>query len=214
MTSTDALIRDLSADLSPVKRRSVSREVAALLALGAAEFALLLLTAGLRPDMGRVILSPFMAWKIGGLAMLAVVSCAVAVRSFAPPGSSRREFRIVLGAAGLAMIAGVGATPAADAARPLLDRLAPVHGMACAASIVVLSLPFMALLAVLMRRAAPVSPRRSALASGLAAATMGALIFAARCPMNDPLYIIVWYSLGIAAVSAVARWLLPSRYRL
>jgi hypothetical protein len=214
MPWTDALILDLSTDLPPVRRRNVSREAAVLLALGVAELGLLLLTAGTRPDMDRVILSPFMIWKIGSLAVLAGVSCAVAVRSFAPPGLPARELRIALGLSGLAIVAGMSVTPAADIGRPLLERLAPTHGVICAASIVALSLPVTAMLAMLMRRAAPVSPRRSALASGLAAATTGALIFTARCPMNDPLYIVVWYTLAIAAVSAVARWLLPSRFRL
>ena len=214
MTSTDALILDLSADLPPVKRRSVPRETAMLLGLGAVELALVLLTAGMRPDMGHVILSPFMIWKIGSLAILAGVCCAVAIRSFAPPGASRGEIRITLGLAGLAIAAGISAVPAADVGRSLLERLAPMHGLICSAAIVALSLPIIAMLGVLMRRAAPVSPKRSAFAAGLAAATTGALIFTVRCPMNDPLYIIVWYSLGVSVVSAAARWMLPSRFRL
>jgi len=52
------------------------------------------------------------------------------------------------------------------------------------------------------------------LTAGLAASLCGALIFTACCPMNDPLYIVVWYSAGIGAVTAAARWLLPRRFRL
>ena len=96
----------------------------------------------------------------------------------------------------------------------MIERLAPVHGLLCATAITALSLPVLALLGLLMRRAAPVQPRRSAWAAGIAAATTGALVFTACCPMNDPLYITVWYALGIAAVSAAARWLLPWRFRL
>ena len=40
--SNDALIRELSADLVPVRRRLVLREAALLLALGAAELGLFL----------------------------------------------------------------------------------------------------------------------------------------------------------------------------
>jgi hypothetical protein len=214
MISTDALIHDLSADCLPVQRRSIGREAAALLALGAAELALVLIFAGMRPDMGRAILSPYMVWKIGSLAILAGVSCTVAIRSFAPPVSSRRGLAVALGIAALAILGGAFVTSAADSGRPLIERLAPMHGMLCAVSIVVLALPMMTLLAVLMRRAAPVYVERSALATGLAASTFGALIFTACCPMNDPLYIIVWYSLGVAAVAAAARWLLPRRFRL
>lgn len=213
MTSTDALILGLSADLPPVRRRSVRREVGALVVLAASELALILMAGGMRPDMGGVILTPFMAWKIGGLALLAGVSCAVALRSYAPP-ASRRELVLAFALALLVMAAGVFVTNAAESGQPLIERLAPARGLRCAIAIVVLSLPLMSLLAVLMRRAAPVHPKRSALATGLAAATCGALVFTVCCPANDPLYIAVWYAVGIAAVAAAARWLLPRRFRL
>ena len=213
MTSTDALILGLSADLPPVRRRSVRREVGALVVIAASELALILMVGGMRPDMGGVILSPFMAWKIGGLALLAGVSCTVALRSYAPP-ASRRELVLAFALALLVMAAGVFVTNAAESGQPLIERLAPARGLRCAIAIVVLSLPLMSLLAVLMRRAAPVHPNRSALATGLAAATCGALVFTVCCPANDPLYIAVWYAVGIAAVAAAARWLLPRRFRL
>lgn len=214
MTSTDALILDLSADLAPVKRRSVSREVAVLVALAAAELALILAMGAMRPDMGRVILSPYMMWKIGGLALLAGVTCTVAIRSFAPPASSPRSLVLTLALAVLVIVAGIFVASAADSGRSLFDRLSPVHGILCATAITILAMPIMAALAVLMRRAAPVRPKESAMACGLASATCGALIFTACCPMNDPLYIVVWYSVGVTVVTLAARWLLPRRFRL
>jgi hypothetical protein len=214
MTSTDALILDLSADLVSVKRRNVSREVAVLVALAAAELMVILAVGALRPDMGRVILSPFMIWKMGSLALLAALTVAIAIRSFAPPASSRQWLMLVLGLALIAMVGGTFVTSASESGRPLVDRLMPIHGLFCATAIAVLATPIMAALAVLMRRAAPVRPKDSALACGLAAATCGALVFTACCPMNDPLYIAVWYSLGVTAVAITARWLLPRRFRL
>ena len=214
MMSIEALIRDLSADLAPVQQRSVKREAGFLVALGIAELSLLVMVGAMRPDMQRVILSPIMTWKIGSLTLLAGVACTVAIRSFAPPASSRRGLAFTSALAALAIIGGAFVTSAADNGRALIDRLMPVHGLMCAAAIVVLALPMMTFLAVLMRRAAPVHPRRSALATGLAASTCGALIFTVCCPMNDPLYIIVWYSLAVAAVTAAARWFLPRRLRL
>lgn len=214
MTSTDSLIRELSADLSPVQRRNVRWEVGALLAVAGTELALILMSGHMRHDMGRIILSPFMIWKISSLALLAGLCCTIAMRSFTPPITSRRELLMVAGFAMIAIIAGIIATPDSEASRSLIERLSPVRGMFCAGAIVVLSAPIVTLLGVLMRRAAPVQPRRSALAAGLAASTVGALVFTACCPMNDPLYIIVWYSIGVGAVAAAARWLLPWRFRL
>jgi hypothetical protein len=214
MTSTDALILSLSADLAPVKRRSVPRETAVLVALGATELALILWAGAMRPDMGRVIASPYMVWKMGSLALLAGVTCTVAMRSMAPPGSSRGGLMLALGLAVLAVVGGSLVTSEADSGRSLIDRLSPAHGMLCATAITVLAMPLMAALAVLMRRAAPVRPSQSALACGLAAATGGALIFTVCCPSNDPLYIAVWYSLGVTTVALVARSLLPRCFRL
>ena len=89
MTSTETLILDLSTDLAPVRQRNSWIEAGALLGIGAAEAALIAMTGTMRPDLGQIILSPFMAWKIGGLAALAALCCTVAVRSFSPPGVSR-----------------------------------------------------------------------------------------------------------------------------
>jgi hypothetical protein len=214
MTSTDALILGLSADLAPVRRRNVRREVAALAALAAVELAVVVMAGGARADLGEVILSSFMAWKVGGLALLAGVSCAVALRSFTPPTTSRRDLVLAFALAALVVAFGALVTSAAESGVPLIERLSPWRGLRCAVAIVALALPLVTLLAVLMRRAAPVHPKRSALATGLAAATCGALVFTVCCPANDPLYIVVWYSAGIAAVSAAARWLLPRRFRL
>lgn len=214
MTSTDSLILDLSADLAPVKRRSATREAALLMALAVAEVVLILGVGAIRPDMGRMILSPFMMWKISSLALLTGVTCAIAIRSFAPPNGLRRGLMLALGLAVLTIVAGSFVTSPGDAGRTLLERLSPGHGMLCATAIIVLALPMMAALAVMMRRAAPVRPKDSAFACGLAAATCGALVFTACCPMNDPLYIAVWYSAGVAAVALMARWLLPRRFRL
>jgi hypothetical protein len=113
-----------------------------------------------------------------------------------------------------AILGGVFVTPDGASERALLDRINPASGIVCATSIFVLSLPIVALLGALMRRAAPTQPRRSALASGIAAGACGAFVFAFCCPFNDPLYVVVWYTIGCAAVAAAARWGLPHRFRL
>jgi len=212
--SNDALILALSADLTPVRRRNSWGEAALLLALAAAELALVLGLGLMRPDMGRTIGSAYMLWKLGSLAVLAGISCAVAVRSFSPMASPRGGLALALAVAGLAIGMGLLVAPGDGGGVSLVDRLAPVRGLLCAASIIVLSLPIMAALAVLMRRGAPVHPEASALAAGLAAGTGGALVFAFCCPVNDPLYVVVWYFTGCAAVAAAARWLLPRGFRL
>ena len=212
--SNESLIADLSSDLTPVQRRSMLREGGLVLALGAAELMLFLGLGVMRPDMSHMAGSPFLMWRVGSLGLLAVVACVLAIRSFSPTAQPRPGLMLACAIAVAAIVGGAFVTPDGASARALLDRINPTSGILCATWIFALSLPIVALLGALMRRAAPTQPRLSALASGIAAGTCGAFVFAFCCPFNDPLYVVVWYTIGCAAVTAVARWCLPRRFRL
>jgi hypothetical protein len=212
--SNESLIVDLSSNLAPVQRRSMVREGGLVLALGAVELALFLGLGAMRPDMSHMGGSPYLLWRVGSLGLLAVVACVLAIRSFSPTARPRQGLMLACVLAIAAIVVGAFVTPDGAGERALLDRIDPASGMLCAASIFVLSLPTVALLGTLMRRAAPTQPRLSALASGVAAGACGAFVFAFCCPFNDPLYVVVWYSVGCAAVAAAARWCLPRRFRL
>ncbi|WP_242130154.1 DUF1109 domain-containing protein [Sphingobium sp. Sx8-8] len=212
--SNEALIFDLSSELAPVRRRSMVREGTLVLILCALELALFLIMGVMRPDMHDVTGSPYLIWRVASLGLLALAACVLAIRSFSPTARPRRGLIIACALAAVAIFVGAFVTPDGARARALLDRIDPAHGMMCATSIFVLSLPVVALLGALMRRAAPTQPRLSALASGIAAGACGAFVFAFCCPFNDPLYVVVWYTIGCAAVAATARWRLPRRFHL
>ena len=212
--SNESLIADLSSDLTPVPRRSMLREGGLVLALGAAELMLFLGLGVMRPDMSHMAGSPFLMWRVGSLGLLAVIACVLAIRSFSPTAHPRPGLMLASAIAVAAIVGGAFVTPDGASARALLDRINPTSGILCATWIFALSLPIVALLGALMRRAAPTQPRLSALASGIAAGACGAFVFAFCCPFNDPLYVVVWYTIGCAAVTAVARWCLPRRFRL
>lgn len=212
--SSDSLILDLSAGLAPVRRRRMLREAGLLVGLGAVELALVLGLGMMRRDMGDMGHSPYLMWRVGSLAILAGIACTVAIRSFSPTARPRRGVMLACGLAVVAMIGGMFVAPSGVSGHTLLARVDPARGIVCAGSIFVLSLPIVVVLGTLMRNAAPTRPRLSAIASGIAAGTVGALVFAVCCPFNDPLYVVVWYSIGCAAVAGVARWRLPRRFRL
>lgn len=212
--SHDSLILDLSADLAPVRRRRMWREAGLVLALGAAEFALIPALGLMRPDMGHMTASPYLTWRLASLAVLAGIACTVAIRSFSPTAQPRKGLLLALAAAVVAVIGGMFVAPTGVSSHTLLERLDPARGVLCATSIFVLAFPVMVLLGRAMRRAAPTQPRLSAIAAGIAAGTVGALVFAVCCPFNDPLYVMVWYSIGCAAVVGTARWRLPRHFRL
>ena len=212
--SSDSLILDLSANLAPVRRRGMLREAGLVLALGATELALFLGLGMMRPDMDHMAASPYLMWRLGSLAVLAGIACTVAIWSFSPTAQPRKGLMLACTLAVVAMISGMVVAPTGASSHTVLERLDPARGLICAGSIFVLSLPVVAMLGVLMRRAAPTQPKLSAIASGIAAGTVGALVFAFCCPFNDPLYVVVWYSVGCAAVAGMARWRLPRRFRL
>jgi hypothetical protein len=212
--SNDSLILDLSAQLTPVRRRRMLREAGLVVALGATELALFLGLGMMRPDMSHMGHSPYLLWRVGSLAVLAAIACTVAIRSYTPTTHPCRGLMLACALAVVAVMGGMVVEPAGVGGRTLLERLDPVRGIVCAGSIFVLSLPVVVMLGVLMRRAAPTHPELSATASGIAAGTVGALVFAFCCPFNDPLYVVVWYSVSCAAVAGVARWRLPRRFRL
>jgi len=84
-------------------------------------------------------------------------------------------------------------------------RLDWLDGVQCFGEIVVLSVPAVPALGLLMRRGAPRDSDATALSAGLAAATWGAFVFAFACPVDDPFYVAVWYSLACGTVTLVAR---------
>jgi hypothetical protein len=212
--SNDALITTLAADLAPVRLRSIAREALLLCALGATELGLFLGLGAMRPDMGDAIGHTFMWWKLGSLALLVALSAATAVRSFGPTGSPRGGLAMIGALAAATVLTGGIVDAGIAIGGNVAERLAPVHGLMCAASIIVLSLPALAMLAILMRRGASTHPEASALASGLAAGVWGAFVFAFCCPANDPLYVAVWYLAGCAVVAVAASLLLPRGFRL
>ena len=127
--SNDALILDLSSDLAPVRRRSMRREGALVLALCAVEVVLILALGAMRPDMRHMATSPYLTWRVTSLGLLAVVACVLAVRSFSATAQPRRGLALAGVLAGAAAAAGALVTPAGAGTRAFLDRIDPASGI-------------------------------------------------------------------------------------
>ena len=205
----DAFLDDLAANLTPVRRRSIVRETGMIAALAGLELALFLGIGAMRPDMGLLIGEPFMWWKLGSLALVVAISVLTAVGSFSPTSSPRLGLVVLTGVIGAAAIVGALVDPAAETTGTIVERLAPLHGLVCMTGIVVLSLPMLTLLSVFLRRGASAHVEKSAVAVGIAGGSWGAFVFAFCCPVNDPLYVLVWYLAGVAVVTSLSRLILP-----
>ena len=93
---TDLLVERLSRDLRPVRRRSVARETAMLLLLGALEVAAFFGTGLMRPDLPMAMHVASFWWKLASMGLLAVLGGAVALLSADPARSPQTGLRWLL----------------------------------------------------------------------------------------------------------------------
>jgi len=208
MTS-ERLLDELASGLAPVRRRSAGWDGLILAGLAAIELALFLMMGCARPDMGHAMGQMSFWWKLATIGLLAAIAVTTAVRSFDPSVSPSRGLRWAAGIGAVALLLGWGIDASHHARVSLLARLEWREGLACLGSMVLLSLPMMAALALLMRRGAPTHRRESGLAAGLGAAAWGAFVFFFACGHDDPLYIVFWYGLGCVLIALAGRALLP-----
>lgn len=204
----DKLFANLVSDLAPVRRRRPLADAAVLAALCLAELALWLALGEARPDLTRAAASaPTFWWKLGSFAVIAVLGAGAAIASLDPSVSPRRGLIGVAIAFGLYLALG-GLMGGPFAHQSLVQRLNWREGIDCLGHLVLLSAPVMAGLGLLARRGASTHVGGTALASGVAAAGWAAFVFAFSCRMDDPLYVLVWYTLGFLISGALSQLVL------
>lgn len=208
---TDQLVDELVTDFKPVRPRSLAGDAQLLALLIAVEFGLYWLLGPGRDHTGEAMVSmPSFLWKLSSLAMLAVVSVLVALRSLDPTRSPRRGLGVIAALVALVLLVGwvVDATTI-HAAQSFWQRLEIVDGVQCMLSIILLSIPPIVTLGWIMRRAAPTDLPGTALSIGIASAALGSFLFVFACPHSDPFYIMIWFMLSGVIVALVGRLTLP-----
>jgi hypothetical protein len=209
----DSLIDALVADMAAVTPRRPRREAALVAALLAIETLLFVILFDMRPDMPAIMMTPGFWWKSGSLAVVATVAAAAALVSLDPattvPARVSRLWSIMAGVVVVVLVSGWLRDAVSPSDASLLARLDWREGVDCLKNVALLALPPVVLFGMLMRRGAPVQPRHSAAAGGIAAGAGAAFIFAFHCPHDDPLYIAVWYGGAVLIVAGLARLVLP-----
>lgn len=205
----ESLIDRLTDDLKPVRRRHSWIDMAIMAGIAAVELLLLFAVGTAHLDMHRMMTEPTLWWRLASLALISLISGALAIRSFDPTYSPRGALRWLALIVTICLAFGVIMSGMPVSLASIVRRLDWASGVQCASKIALLSIPPLIGLAALGRRGAPTDLRRTPLLIGLAAAAWGAFVFAFACPFDDPLYIAVWYSVGCAVVTLVARFVLP-----
>jgi hypothetical protein len=199
---TEELLRALTAD--EVKRwPSLEHLLMAGLLAGTFCAALLFIwRIGVRPNLLVAATDPRLMLKFMVTLALAVSAAGLLLRLIHPglyPG--RWALALLIGPVALAI--GIACElivfpPAAWGAR-LLGR----YSAFCLTSVPLLAAPILTALLLVLRKGAPTRPALTGAVAGLLAGAMGAFLYAAHCPDDSPLFVLAWYGLSIALVTAV-----------
>lgn len=83
-----------------------------------------------------------------------------------------------------------------------MPRLVGQNWLQCLIYVPLISLAPLVLLLLALRGGAAASPTRTGLIAGIASGALGAFFYAAHCPDDSPLFVAVWYMLGISAMAS------------
>jgi len=199
---TDELIDGLAERLSPVNKHSLSR--ALLLTLGAGgvlSFALMAGWLGIRPDLEQAMGGVSFWMKFAYTLALAVAGFFLAEQLARPIGSTGKGLVLAI----LTILVMTVAAIAQIVMQPEAMRalLMGASWQVCARNILVVSIPLFAAIFLVMRRFAPTRIASAGAAAGLLAGAAGALVYGFHCDESAAPSVLIWYSLGMLAVTAI-----------
>lgn len=199
---TDHLITALVAD-APKKTGAAGHGalvlVPAALAMVLAVFVIYL---RVRPDLTSGFVWLAVTVKIVATAALAIGGLRFAL-ALAQPGRKTSHMLSALLVVPAILILALGVELTHVGLDNWQDRLVGTNQLRCLIMVPLLSfLPLLALL-VALRRGAVTRPALAGLVSGLAAAGMGASFYALNCTDDSMLFVLTWYGLAAALVSAL-----------
>ena len=206
---TDDFITALAADL-PTRPISTPRALAlALMVSTPIACGLLIYVLKVRPDIASAAQSVRFLFKLAFTLSMAGAGAWLAAR-LSRPGASARPAVLGLAAALALLGAAVLSELAVLPFSAWMTQLVGTMALQCVVLIPAMSAIPLAVILWALRSGAPDKPGSAGAAAGLLAAGVGATFYAAHCPNDSPLYLAVWYLIGISAV-ALAGSLIGSR---
>jgi hypothetical protein len=199
---TSDLIELLARDVRVTPPGVVNRKLlAALVAGGLLTFGVVALGLHCQPLLAAAR-QPWFWMKAAYTGLLAVAG-AVIVRRLSVPGAKLGTAPVAAGLVILAMFALAAGQMVATAPA---DRLALWLGhtwKVCSPLIVLLAIPIYACLIAAIRSLAPTRPALTGAAAGFVAGALAATCYGLHCPEQAAVFVVTWYTLGIAAATAL-----------
>ena len=201
MRTTD-LIELLARDARATPPGIVNRRLlAALAAGGLVTFAIVALGLRCQPLLAAAQQPWF--WMKAAYTGLLTLAGAVLVRRLSVPGARLGAAALAAGLLILAMLGlGTGQILAAVPAARVALWLGSTWKV-CSPLILLLAMPIYACLIAAIRRLAPTRPVLTGAAAGFAAGALAATLYGLHCPEQAAAFVASWYTLGIAAATAL-----------
>ena len=211
--NTDLLIATLSDDVPKVSRHAVAKRIGAGLAIGGM-IAMIAMTTilGIRPDL-QVAMRGFSFWMKWTYTISLGLGAAYAVTRLARPDTGSLQALWIL-AVPVLLLAGIcinelARTPPAKWLAMWLGK----SWMACPWLVLSLAAPIFIGLLWSFRKMAPTRLRAAGAVAGLTAGAWAATIYCLHCPEVSALFVLTWYSLGIAIAAGLGALLGPRLMR-
>jgi hypothetical protein len=172
--------------------------------------AILLTTIGIRHNMWSIFETARVLFKIGFTVVLAVTACIIVFRIGRPGVSVKASVAALflpLALLIVAVIAEMRVIPSDAWETNLIGN----NARFCLMFIPLLSLAPLVGFMLALRSGAPDHPSLAGAAAGLAASGIAAALYAWHCPDDSPLFVAAWYTIAIAAVTAIGS-LIGRRY--
>jgi hypothetical protein len=199
---TDELIRAIAEDATPAGPRPQRRLALALACAVAAAAILFWILLGPRANALASLAEPRFVLKFFvtiGLAAAAIGLVLRMIRPGAAPGAWRSAIML---APGLLLI-GISGELLSLPADAWMTALVGTNSRLCLTFIPLMGLAPLGLILLALRSGAPTRPALAGAVAGLIAGGISAAFYASHCPDDSPLFVAVWYTLGISMLAGL-----------
>jgi hypothetical protein len=203
---TDRLILALAADNQHRPQPVRTQLAMALLVTLPVMAAMMLVTLGLRPDFMAAMRNPFFDLKFVVALALAIPAVVISVHLSRPEASLGRWVWMLL-LSPFILIGAVITELMLPQRTPMMMRIVGRNAGLCTVAISLFALPILGAALFALRHGAPSHPALAGALAGMMSSGFAAVIYAAHCVDDSPLFVAVWYTLatiGITALGAFA----------
>jgi hypothetical protein len=202
---TDRLIQTLVADNAHHERPVGTVLAMALLVAAPFSLTIFVMELGVRPDVMTAMRNPFFDLKFLVTLALAIPAIAISIHLSRPEVSLKGWAWLLLVPLGLLGI-GIAGEMMMPQRLPMMTRLVGSNSLTCVMAIPLLSLPLLAAALLALRQGAPARPAVAGAFAGLLSAGLAATLYASHCTDDSPLFVLTWYTLATALVTALGAW--------